>query len=90
MTQWDPSGVLIDNETGMGMVINSSVHLYNAASQSNALEELVEHKSRDEGPDGAGAVRRAQRDPDDDRVRHNAQLQHLWVQAKDDVSESNS
>lgn len=46
-------------------------------AKRDALEQLVEHKSRRQGADGAGAGRDAERDANDDGVRRDAIFQHL-------------
>ena len=53
------------------------INLRNAATQGKTLEELVEGESSNKRFDGTWALRNAQREPDDHRMRYNPHFQNL-------------
>lgn len=58
-----------------------AANLRDAAAEGEPFEELVEGEGGDERPDGAGAQRHPQRQPDDDRMGDDPQLQDLIIQS---------
>lgn len=52
-------------------------YLRNAAAEAHSFEHLVEGERDDERPDGAEILRHPHGDPDDDRVEHDPNLEHL-------------